>query len=245
MTVWALVPARGGSVGIPGKNTRSFCGRPLISWSLAALEEAEHVERVVVATDCEVIAQVVEDLGLEKPSLYWRLPENATAKASTESVCLEYLQAHAAQVKDDDLFLLVQATTPYTRGCEFDAAIEQYLRSEVDSLLSVVRFRRFLWSAEGAPLNYDYRARPRRQELPGSWLENGAFYLTRAGAFRRDRMRLGGEIGLFEMAEFTSVQLDEPDDWIVAEALMRRHILEVARRDNHSSLSMGDRATES
>ncbi|MGE3166471.1 MAG: hypothetical protein AB7O52_16345 [Planctomycetota bacterium] len=224
MSVLALVPARGGSQGIPRKNIRSFCGQPLISWCLAALEDARLVDRVVVATDDAEIADTVLTLGLEKPEIYWRAPENATHEASTESLLLEYLGSEFGQrlAPDDDL-LLVQATSPFTRAIDFDSAISHYHRSDADSLLSCVRLRRFLWREDGTPINYDYRHRPRRQDFTGTLLENGAFYLNSVTHVRAHGNRLYGRITCYELPEWTAIELDEPSDWTLAEALFEQH----------------------
>lgn len=223
MTVLALVPARGGSQGIPRKNIRPFCGRPLVYWCLAALEDSQHVDRVVIATDDSEIADTVLTLPLSKPEIYWRSAENATNEASTESVLLEYLGSEFGErLGPDDDLLLVQATSPFSRAEDFDGAISHYRQSRADSLLSCVRLRRFLWREDGSPINYDYRHRPRRQDFTGTLMENGAFYLNSVGNVREHGNRLHGRITCYELPEWTAVELDDPTDWTIGEALFER-----------------------
>lgn len=227
MSVVALVPARGGSQGIPKKNIKSFCGEPLVSWCLSALDEAQLVQRVVVATDDDEIESTVRRLGLSRPEIYRRTPENATHEASTESLLLEYLQADKTLQPTDQL-LLVQATSPFTLASDFDGAIAHYDLGDADSLLSCVRVKRFLWSEFGTPLNYDYQSRPRRQDFSGTWMENGALYLNTVANIREHENRLCGRITYYEMPPWTALELDEEEDWTAGEALFRRHHLSPA-----------------
>ena len=217
----AYIPVRGGSKSIPLKNIKPFCGRPLIYWTLEALQQVDAVGRVIVATDSDEIARTAVGFGLSKVEVYRRDAENATDTASTESVVLEYL--NKTNLDEDDLFILVQATSPLTRKEDFSDALDQFQRTGCDSLLSCVRTKRFFWNADGTPLNYDYRTRPRRQDFDGLFMENGAFYINQVGNILKYKNRLSGTIGIYEMPEFTAVEIDEPDDWIVAEAVMRRH----------------------
>lgn len=219
----AFVPVRGGSKSIPLKNIKELCGQPLVYWVLRALDETAGVDKIVVATDSTDIKRVVNSFGFKKCMIYDRDPSNAHDDSSTESVIIEYLQN--ASFNDDDIFMLVQATSPFTVSSDFQAGINLYLQGRFDSLLSVVRNRRFFWEHTGTPINYDFRCRPRRQDFPGLCMENGAFYLNRVGNIKRDANRLSGRVGLYEMPEHTGVEIDEPDDWYIAEQLMRRYVL--------------------
>src|SRR5690606_21254447 len=159
-----------------------------------------------------------------KTEIYHRLPENAQDTSSTESVMLEYLER--TKVDEDDVFILVQATSPLTSSADFQNAISYYRQDNADSLLTGVRFKRFLWDKDGTPKNYDYTNRPRRQDFEGEFMENGAFYINKVSNVLRDKNRLSGKIALYEMPEYTAFEIDEPDDWNIAEQLMKRHILQ-------------------
>lgn len=161
------------------------------------------------------------DFELPRVDVYRRRAENATDTASTESVMLEFIEAR--KLEDTDRFLLVQATSPLTQSADIAAALEKV--NEGDSLLTCVRLKRFFWHEDGTPANYDYRARPRRQEFDGELMENGAFYINRVGNIRKDKNRLSGKIVIYEMPEYTDVELDEEHDWVKAESLMRKFIL--------------------
>ncbi|MCR6722483.1 MAG: N-acylneuraminate cytidylyltransferase [Chitinophagaceae bacterium] len=215
----AFIPARGGSKSIPGKNIKNFCGRPLLYWSILALEKSEEVTRIVVATDSPEIRHTVLGFGFEKLEVYNREEENAQDHSSTEAVMLEFLAGHT--LPDDELFILAQATNPFFTTADIDQAIKQLQQQRADSLLTCVRNKRFYWKEDGTSINYDYRQRPRRQDFDGILMENGAFYINKIASIRRDHNRLSGKIAVYEMPEFTAFEIDEPSDWIIMEKLFQ------------------------
>lgn len=222
MSVVAFVPVRCGSKSIPLKNIKPFFGKPLVFWVLDALSKSKRVNEVAVATDCNDIEQVVNDFGMSKVKVYRRLPENAEDQSSTESVMMEYLNVR--RLSKDDIFILCQATSPFTQSSDFDQALEQFRNEKADSLLTCCRLKRFIWNENGKPLNYDFKSRPRRQEFGGSLVENGAFYINTVGNILSSQNRLSGKIAIYEMPDYTFTELDEPEDWASAESVMRRHL---------------------
>ena len=219
----AFIPVRGGSKSIPLKNIKDFCGKPLVYWTVSALQKAAEVDKIVVATDSRQIKQTVIDFGFSKVEVYDRKPENAIDTASTESVMLEYI--NIASLPDDTVFMLVQATSPLTQTKDFSAGLKMYFSGEYDSILTCVRNYRFYWNDDGTPKNYDYKKRPRRQDFHGKKKKNGAFYISTVKNIKESGNRLSGKIGIYEMPEYTSAEIDEPDDWAILENLMQRHIL--------------------
>ena len=214
----AFIPARCGSKAIPFKNIKLFCGKPLIYWTLKALEKS-NVHQVIVATDCEEIKSVVNSFSFSKVEVYNRKAENAQDTSSTESVMLEYLSEK--NISSNTYFILTQLTTPFTTEVDFNTGLN--LMETHDSVLSVVRSKRFFWSDSGKPINYDFQKRPRRQDFEGLFLENGAFYINSVANILRDENRLSGKIGFCEMPQYTAVEIDEESDWIIAESLMRKY----------------------
>lgn len=219
----AFIPVRGGSKSIPLKNIKPFCGKPLVCWNIEALEACDAVDEIVVATDSDKIEETVASRHYKKTRIYRRSAENACDTASTESVMLEYIRY--AELPEDGIFMLVQATSPLTETAHFTEALEMYGKGEYDSILTCVRNYRFFWNADGTSMNYDYRNRPRRQNFGGMLMENGAFYINTVGNILASGNRLSGHIGIYEMPEYTATEIDEPDDWIVLENLMRKHVL--------------------
>jgi N-acylneuraminate cytidylyltransferase len=215
----AIVPARGGSVGIPHKNIKEIGGRPLIHWVLDALTGAASVDVVYVSTDSETIAEVAMTHGGGKVRTIDRAAATATNTASTESVLLDFAQRVAF-----DRLVLVQATSPVLQSADVDAALA-LLDSGYDSVLSVVRQSRFLWQdnpAGARALNYDPSQRPRRQDWDGFLVENGALYATTRHGLESTGCRLSGKIGLVEMCEESYLELDSPTDWVLIDAMLRQ-----------------------
>lgn len=223
MKTIAFIPVRGGSKSIPLKNIKPFCGKPLVCWNIEALERCPLVDEIVVATDSDDIWNTVEKQKYQKTVLYRRSAENACDTASTESVMLEYIRY--AQLADTDIFMLVQATSPLTETIHFTEALQMFHKGEYDSIITCVRNYRFFWNEDGTSMNYDYRNRPRRQNFKGMLMENGAFYINAVANVKGNKNRLSGKIGIYEMPEYTATEIDEPDDWIVLEEMMCRHVL--------------------
>lgn len=217
----AFIPARGGSKSISKKNIKNINGKPLIYWNLVSLQDCEHVDEVYVSTDCNLIKTTVESFNFSKVIVVGRSKEVSTDVASTEQTLLEFLSTKSFDEKD--LLLLVQATSPFTTSSDFTKAIDQYRQSNVDSMLSCAESKRFYWSFDGSPINYNVTQRPRRQDFKGQLIENGAFYISSIGAIVDSKCRLSGKIGIYTMEEYTALEIDEPDDWIVAERLMAKY----------------------
>ena len=219
----AFVPVRCGSKSIPLKNIKNFCGKPLVYWSLKSLQDSKSIDSIYVATDCEQIESIVNDFSFSKVTTYKREDKNATDESSTESVMLEFINKSNYQY--NDLFLLVQATSPLTKASDFDKAIKLLDQEKKDSLLTCVRTKKFFWDEKNIPINYDFNNRPRRQDFQGLLVENGAFYINSIGNIKRDSNRLSGDIAIYEMDDYNLIEIDEEDDWFIAETLMFKYIL--------------------
>ena len=214
----ALIPLRGGSKSIPKKNIKSLAGKPLSAWTIEAATNCAAINTVYASTDSEEIAEVVQGLDLDI-KVIMRPAEYASDEASTESVMLHFM----SQVDFDNL-LTIQATSPLLTANDLDLALEQFHGQQLDSMLSAVRTKRFFWNDDATPINYDPLHRPRRQDFPGTLMENGAFYITKRDILQRYQCRLGGKIGVYEMDESTAVEIDEPDDWHLVERLLLQRL---------------------
>jgi len=224
----AFIPVRGGSKSIPLKNIREICGRPLVYWTLDAAVDCQEIDRVYLCTDSpqirEKVAEYIDDRNCaEKLRCIDRPTATATDTASTESAMLYFGQTW----KDFEHIILIQATSPLLKAKHLSVAISHYEQKKFDSLLSVVRQKRFCWKPEGngyVPVNYDFNRRPRRQEFDGYLVENGAFYINTREGLLRDKCRLSGQVGIYEMEEETYFEIDEPSDWVITEHLLARRV---------------------
>lgn len=211
----AFMPLRANSKSIIDKNVRDIAGRPLFAWSLEQAIASKCFDEIYVATDSPRIRKKVLDEFSSSVTVLDRSPETCTDTASTESAMLEFKQ----QIPFDVL-CLIQATSPLTRAEDFIAAKRKLLEENLDSLLTAVQSKRFYWTTAGTPINYDPQNRPRRQDFAGCLMENGAFYLTRAKLLEDHGSRLGGHIGIHEMAAETAIEIDDETDWIIVEQLL-------------------------
>lgn len=224
MKIIAFIPVRGGSKSIPLKNIKFFCGKPLVCWNIEALEECALVDEIIIATDSSRIEETILEKKYKKTKIYHRSDESASDTASTESVMLEYL--YHVNLNSNDIFMLVQATSPLTQTQHFTEALSIFQSKKYDSMLTCVRNYRFFWNENGTSKNYDYTHRPRRQDFKGELMENGAFYINTVGNIIETGNRLSGNIGIYEMPEYTATEIDEPDDWVILENIMRKHVLQ-------------------
>ena len=219
MSITAFIPARGGSKSIPNKNIKSFCGDPLIYWILKELEES-CVDKIIVATDSDKIKSVVNSFDFLKVKVYDRLEENCKDDSTTESVMLEYINHNNLSL--NDTFMLVQVTSPFTQKNHFNDGLKLF--KNYDSVLSCCVSKRFQWK-NGKAINYDIYNRPRRQDFKGDLIENGAFYISSVADIKSSKIRISGNIGIYKMPDYSSIEIDEIEDWIVAEVLMKRFVI--------------------
>lgn len=209
----AIVPIRSGSKGIPNKNIKILNGKPLVWWVLNSLEQS-NIDKIIVPTDSEY-KQIIKNFKFTKLEIYLRDKKNSTDTSSTEDVLLETI----TNLKLVDDIILVQATSPLTTFKDINNGIKLY--NSYDSVLSVVRQKRFIWNSKGKSLNYNYKSRPRRQDWNGYLVENGAFYINHSSNILRDENRLSGKIGLCEMNEKTYYEIDSLDDFKIIENLIK------------------------
>jgi len=216
----AIIPARGGSKGVPRKNIRPLAGQPLIAHSIQDALEAKDVDQVYVSTDDREIADISENYGAE---VIHRPAELANDTASSEAALIHAV----SEIEKLDILLdnivFLQCTSPIRTGQDIDQALEKLQAKQADSLLSVSPNHRFLWEEqEGVahPINYDYRQRPRRQDMSPQYVENGSIYIFKPWVLKEQNNRLGGQIALYVMSEESALEIDSTTDLKVIEAIV-------------------------
>jgi len=225
----AFIPVRGGSKSIPLKNIKEICGKPLVYWTIKAACNCNAIDRVYVATDSDKIRETVEYFHFDKVQVIDRSAESASDTASTESAMLEFAEKY-----DFDNIVLIQATSPLLRSEDLDKGFSLFAEPDCDSVLSAVLQKRFYWSYDEkhnvTPMNYDVYHRPRRQDFDGCLTENGAFYITSKEDLLRTKNRVSGRMKAVEMCEDSFFEIDEPSDWIIIEALMKKNGLDTEEK---------------
>lgn len=221
VSVYVIVPARGGSKGIPGKNLQPVGGVPLVARTVGAALAARTVDRVFVSTDSDGIAAVAREAGAE---IVERPTDLSGDTASSESAVLHALDAIGALgVADPDVVVMMQCTSPFTTAADVEGTVTLVTSGAADCAFTAAPTHVFLWKqgADGAlAVNHDAAVRPRRQDREQEFVETGAVYAMRTEGFRAARHRFFGRIALHEVAPERALEIDEPADLAVAGALV-------------------------
>ena len=222
MRILGVIPARGGSKGVPRKNIRSLGGRPLMSYTISAAKESK-ITHLVVSTEDDEIASVAKSEGVE---VIMRPEHLAQDETPTHPVIIHVLDHLKAKGHEFDAVFTLQVTSPFRNAHDIDHCIKMLESSDADSIISVApvghghpvlakkivndALEDFFPEVEGT----------RRQDLEPAYIRNGAVYLTRMSTVRGGSLR-GQHQRPYIMPTERSVNIDEPIDFILAEALLR------------------------
>lgn len=215
----AIIPARGGSQGVPRKNLQRVGGVPLVARAIAAARAAASVDRVIVSTDDAEIAAVAHEWGaqvVERPNSL------AGHTASSESALLHTLDVLEQTGIDVGAVVFLQATSPFIDPRDIDIAVDLVRANEHDCVFSAIETFGFVWRADAGSargVNHDPAVRPRRQDREPHYLETGAFYVLDAAGFRRAGHRFFGRVGLVEVAERSAIEIDREEHLAIARAI--------------------------
>lgn len=219
-----LIPARGGSKGIPGKNTIDLAGKPLIAWTIEAARTSRYLDRVVLTSDSEDIQRVAREHGCEVP--FTRPAELATDEAPGIAPVL-----HALDTLDEEFgwVVLLQPTSPLRVTADIDAAIELCLARDATACVSVTPtphspYWTFVLDAGGRMQPVVDVTAARRQDLPRTVMLNGAVYVARVPALRAAKTFLQPSTVAYNMPYERSVDIDTPLDLRVAALLLEERV---------------------
>ncbi|MGW6566030.1 cytidylyltransferase domain-containing protein [Streptomyces sp. NPDC054975] len=219
-TVLAVIPARGGSKGVPAKNLAPVAGVPLVSRAVRACLGARLVTDVVVSTDDAAIASAARAAGAEAVH---RPAAIAGDTATSESAVLHAMDAfEATSGRRVDVVLLVQCTSPFITAEEVNGTVEEIVERGADTAFTAAPTHGFLWreAADGATgVNHDKAFRPRRQDREPEYLETGAVYAMAAEGFRTHNHRFFGHTALVVTDPLRVLEIDDPHDLARARAL--------------------------
>lgn len=231
MSVIAIIPARGGSKGIPQKNMHIVGNQPLISYSIEQALAAERVDRVVVSTDDDQIAAYARALG----ALAIMRPDDISGDhAQIEDAMIQVyneLPVDSDTSRYGDIFVLLQPTSPLRRTHDIDGAINHLYNGEFDSVFSATPIFPYVWLPTvegGTPEDYPMERafwphtndRLSRQDRRPLLQENGSIYVTKADSLITEGNRLAGKIGYYRMPPWMSIEIDTLYDVAQAEVAM-------------------------
>lgn len=225
--VVAIVLARGGSKGIPGKNIVDFCGKPLIAWTIEQFQRAKGVDSIWVSSDSEEILSISQDFGIE---IIRRPPDISGNTATSESGYLHALRVIENSVGSIDTVLGPQVTSPLREPGDIERGLLDFKEQKCDSMFSCsVAADLYFWEkmldGKLRSINYDYMNRKRRQDISKQYIENGSFYIFKPELLREYNNRLGGKIGMTRMEFWKMFEIDSMEDLKMCEALMRAFLL--------------------
>jgi N-acylneuraminate cytidylyltransferase len=221
----AIIPARGGSKGLPRKNIRLLSNKPLIAYSIESASQSQLIHRVIVSTDDEEIAEIVKKFGAE---VIIRPSELATDTAATIDVILHCLSSLEEQNDIPDCIVLLQPTSPLRTVKDIDGAISEWVTQDCDSVISVCETdhtpylsctlgKKFLIPTFG-----EQYFKLRRQDIPQTFVPNGAIYIATPGYLKQKRTFYSDRTLPFVMPKERSVDIDTEIDIIVTEAIMKK-----------------------
>lgn len=219
--VVAVILARGGSKGIPGKNTRLLLGVPLLVWTIRQVRESG-IRSIFVSTDDPRIAAIALEEGsdvIDRPSAF------AGDQATSESALLHAVDELG--LDDEAIIVMPQVTSPVRRAADFEAVVGLVESGAFDSAFSGCRLDDIcVWNVTAMPMpvTYDPLSRSLRQDRPAMLVENGALYSFRVRVLREYGSRIGGRVGVHEMPTWSIHEIDEPADIRLCEVLMEEYL---------------------
>jgi CMP-N,N'-diacetyllegionaminic acid synthase len=228
MRILCVIPVRGGSKGIPGKNSKLIANKPLVTWTIEQALRARPAMDVLVSTDDDKLAQIALAAGAQVP--FMRPIELAQDTTATEPVIQHAIDFQTQAGLRPDAVMLLQATSPVRFAGTIDRAIKQFQTEQLDSLVGVVAQTPFLWQQNPEVFaHYEVQARPRRQDLTPEQMfyrETGSLYITKTEVFEQNQNRIGGKTGIFIMDEAEGTDIDTETDLLIAEQLLLSHFSE-------------------
>lgn len=231
--VLALIPARGGSKGLPGKNIRSLCDKPLLGWPVQAARDSRYVDAVIVSTDDENIKQVALEQGAEVPFLRPDVLAGDEAKSADVIVhALEFLQAHG---RCYSYIILLEPTSPLTEASDIDTAIESLESQRVyaDSIVGVSKVENthpvfdVIIKPDKliAPYIGDFSAAGRRQDIQELYFLEGSLYISDVTVFLKKKTFYHNRTLPYIVPKWKSFEIDQMVDFICVEAIMKQRQL--------------------
>jgi CMP-N,N'-diacetyllegionaminic acid synthase len=227
MKTACIIPARGGSKGVPKKNILSIAGKPLITWSIEqALQVKLLQNNVFVSSDCDEILDTASAAG----ALKIKRPDSISGdKASSETALLHALDIIEKKIGNLDFLIFLQATSPLRTTFDIENAISEFITGKYDSLFSSTLIDIFFtWkknkSNEMESLNHNYQNRKPRQDIEDKYVENGSIYIFKPSLLRKNLNRLGGKIGTYIMNPWQKYEIDTADDVELCEYYLKNKL---------------------
>lgn len=235
MKILTVIPARGGSKGIPKKNIRFIAGQPLLSYAIKCAANSSYDMEVVVSSDEEEIQNIAVKFGtkiVKRP-----------AELAGDKVTLDPVICHAAEIMEEmnhcryDIVITMQPTSPLLSSATLDKAIAFFIENGYDTVLSGVNDPRLSWRIEDGEYVPNYVQRLNRQYMPKELKETGAFVITKRECVTPDS-RFGKRLAVYEVPERESGDIDTPQDWLIAQYELKRKNI-IIRLEGYPQIGLG------
>jgi len=226
--VLGIVLARSGSKGLPGKNIKLLCGKPLVAWSIEAGLFSKYIDDLVVSTDGAEIASLSKKLGAEVPFIR---PSNlATDEASSVDAIIHALDYLENKGRYYDIVALLEPTSPLREASDIDAALELLINQNATAVVSVCKseaqhpsfiFRMNNDSKKISPFLGRQPNALRRQDISSTYFLDGTIYCSTTDALKENRGFYHDDTRAVVMPKWKSLEIDDLDDFLMVEAIMR------------------------
>jgi CMP-N-acetylneuraminic acid synthetase len=202
----AVIPARGGSKGVPQKNLRMLLGKPLVAWTIETAQRAKSIDKLLVSTDSEEIADVARDYHCD---VLMRRPELATDNATTISV----IQDISCQFKEASTFIILQPTSPLRKTNLIDECVQVYQQGDYSNLATG------FWCKY---IEYGTHNNMRRQDYKGFFYDDGNVYIL-SREIVSEGLWFGDKIRYYEISKEQNFEIDDEIDFDILEVLMKKY----------------------
>lgn len=233
--ILAVIPARGGSKGIPRKNVKLLGKHPLIYYAINSAQNSKYVTDVVVTTDSDEILSVAEHLGVDT---LLREESLAQDNITLDPVVYDaYVRMERKFHKKYDVVITLQPTSPLLKSETLDLAIESFLQKQLDTMISVKEQRCLSWSQCNGRFVPNYQERVNRQQLPANYVETGGIFITKADCVKQ-HTRIGEHMSVFVLNDIEGIDIDDYSDWWIADKYLKQKNIFI-RVDGYRKIGLG------
>ena len=233
MKILAIIPARGGSKGLPWKNIRQLLGKPLIAWTIEQAKRSKFIDEIFVSTDSEEIAKVSKEFGVMVP--FMRPDSLATDVASSMDVVSHVIAHYEKNNLFFDFIILLEPTSPLRKDNDIDSSIELLLKDEsADGIVSVgeihmehpVIVKKINSSGRIEPYINDGKKISQRQQADKSYFPYGVIYMVKTEVFKQEKSFYTKNVIPYYIERWQNYEVDDIYDFIAIEAILKKTLEE-------------------
>lgn len=228
-TILAIIPARGGSKGLPGKNIKPILGKPLLQWTIEAGKNSRYIDELIVSTDCNKIAKVAKDCQAKVPFMR---PDHLAGDTATSFDALKHaIEFYSSELhREFDYIIMLEATSPLRTAEDIDNAIKTLIKSDADAIVGIGRTEdqnpAFLVKLDdnnriSGYVNKDMKVL-RRQEIDDVYFFEGSVYISKTNVLLEKKTFYHSNTLGHLMPKYKTLEIDDMDDFVMVEALMKQ-----------------------